>query len=49
MRKAIKRGIALWLAVLFAGLAALYINAPPASAVERANMIDVSSWQGDIN
>ena len=49
MKKAIKRGIALWLAVLFAGLAALYINAPPASAVERANMIDVSSWQGDIN
>ena len=49
MKKAIKRGIALWLAVLFAGLAALYINAPPASAVEQANMIDVSSWQGDIN
>lgn len=49
MRKAIKRGIALWLAVLLAGLALLYINTPQVSAAERRNMIDVSSWQGDIN
>ena len=49
MRKAIKRGIALWLAVLLTGLALLYINTPQVSAAERRNMIDVSSWQGDID
>ena len=49
MRKAIKRGIALCLAVLLTGLAILYINTPQVSAAERRNMIDVSSWQGDID
>ncbi len=51
MRKTIRRGIALWLAVLLAGLAILYISGDSrrVSAQERCNMIDVSSWQGDID
>ena len=48
MKKAIRRGLALWLAVLLTGLA-LYISPWRVSAQERANMIDVSSWQGDID
>lgn len=51
MRKTIKRGIAIWLAVLLTGLALLYISGDSrrVSAQERCNMIDVSSWQGDID
>lgn len=45
----VKRVAALWLAVLFVGLTAAAANTVQVSATERANMIDVSSWQGDIN
>ncbi len=45
----LKRGLALWLALLLAALAMLYLHVPQASAAERRNMIDVSSWQGNIN